>query len=107
MKGIKELINSNNNEISRIENLILSDNNETNKEDLLKQLKLLYEKKNKINNLYKEILNIENYTEDNDEKIVDKKEANTDAKNSDININNQKPIKRKNSNTYIYFIIIV
>lgn len=45
MKGIKELINSNNNEISRIENLILSDNNETNKEDLLKQLKLLYEKK--------------------------------------------------------------
>lgn len=45
MKDIKELINSNNNEISRIENLILSDNNETNKEDLLKQLKLLYEKK--------------------------------------------------------------
>ena len=46
MKGIKVLINSNNNiKISRIENLILSDNNETNKEDLLKQLKLLYEKK--------------------------------------------------------------
>ena len=45
MKGIKELINSNNNEISRIENLILSGGGETNKEDLLKQLKLLYEKK--------------------------------------------------------------
>ena len=35
--------------------------------------------------------------EDNDEKIVDKKEANTDAKNSDIN-NNKRPIKRKNYN---------
>ena len=45
MKDIKELINSNNNEISAIEILILPDSNETNKEDLLRQLKLLYEKK--------------------------------------------------------------
>ena len=52
MKDKKEIINANNNEIWHIENLILFDIQDINNEHLLKQLKLLYENENKINNIY-------------------------------------------------------
>ena len=52
MKDKKEIINTNNNEIWYIENVIISGIQDTNTEYLLKQLKLLYENENKINNIY-------------------------------------------------------
>ena len=59
MKDIKELINTNNNEIWNLKNLALL---------FIEAINIIIREKNKINNIYREILKIENNTEDKDEK---------------------------------------